>query len=156
MTELIVACVVLSGLALIAESLAVEFTDRITLTASNLPILLAMMFLGPVPAMIVAAVAGVWGCWRERSFFIALFNVADFIVGRCRGAFVFVGDRGGWGFDQSALSPGLLAAGVLAAAAYEFTVMDGRWHSPRGSCINALSQHTGRPSWRPSYGPWPC
>ena len=77
------------ALALIAESLAVEVSDRITLTASNLPILLAMMFLGPVPAMIVAAVAGSWGCWRERSFFIALFNVSDFVTAAAAGAFVF-------------------------------------------------------------------
>ncbi len=121
-SEVFVPCLVLCALALIAESLAVEVSDRITLTASNLPILLAMMFLGPVPAMIVAAIAGVWGCWRERSFFIALFNVSDYVVAAAAGAFVFVAVEAAWGFDQSALSTGLLAAGVLAAAAYEFTL----------------------------------
>jgi len=120
--ELVVTCIVLSALALIAESLAVEVTDRVTLTASNLPILLAMMFLGPVPAMVVAAVAGVWGCWRERSFFIALFNVSDYVVAAAAGSFAFLAIEGVWGFDQSALSPGLLVAGVLAAASYEFTL----------------------------------
>jgi len=120
--EVVITCAVLSALALIAESLAVEVTDRITLTASNLPILLAIMFLGPVPAMIVAALAGVWGCWRERSFFIALFNVSDFAAAAAAGAFVFVGAEEAWKFELSALSPGLLAAGVLAAAAYEFTI----------------------------------
>jgi putative nucleotidyltransferase with HDIG domain len=117
-----VACLVLSLLALIAESLAVEFTDRITLTASNLPILLAVMFLGPAPAMVVAAIAGVWGFWRERSFFIALFNVSDFVVAAGAAALVFLGLENAWGFEQSAVSPGFLAAGVLAAATYEFVI----------------------------------
>jgi putative nucleotidyltransferase with HDIG domain len=116
------ACLVLSALALIAESLAVEVTDRITLTASNLPILLAIRFLGPGPAMIVATLAGVWGCWRERSFFIALFNVSDFVVAAAAGAFVFAAIEGAWGVERSALSLGLLGAGVLSAAAYEFII----------------------------------
>jgi putative nucleotidyltransferase with HDIG domain len=120
--EMAVACVVLSALALIAESLAVEFTDRITLTASNLPILLAIMFLGPAPAMIVAAVAGLWGFWRERSVFIALFNVSDFVAAAGAAAVVFLALENAWGFAQSAVSVGFLAAGVLAAATYEFCI----------------------------------
>ncbi len=118
-----VACLVLSGLALIAESLAVEFADRITMTASNLPILLAVMFLGPAPAMAVAGVAGIWGCWRERSAFISIFNVCNFVLSAAAASLVFVALENAWGFPHSALSAGLLVAGVAAAATYEFTNM---------------------------------
>jgi putative nucleotidyltransferase with HDIG domain len=122
-SEVIVACLVLSALALIAESLAVEFTYRITLTASNLPILLAIMFLGPGPAIMVAAVAGLWGCWRERSFFISLFNVGNISVAAAMAALAFVAVERFSGFEPSAVSTAFLLAGVIAAVTYEFTNM---------------------------------
>ena len=122
-TAVLVACAVLSVLALTAESLAVEFTHRITLTASNLPILLAIMFLGPAPAMAVAAAAGIWGCWRERSLFISLFNVCNFVLASAIGSVVFLALHDAWGFQYSAVSAGLLVAGALAAATYEFSNM---------------------------------
>lgn len=118
--DIIVACLVLSALALTAESLAVEFTDRITLTASNLPILLTLMFLGPAPAMGVAAVSGAWGCWRERSGFIAAFNICNYVLAAAAASAVFAGLERAWDFHTSAVSAGLLIAGVLAAATYEF------------------------------------
>jgi putative nucleotidyltransferase with HDIG domain len=122
-SSILLVALVLCALALIAESLEVEFTDRITLTASNLPILLAVMFLGPVAAMAVAAVAAFWGCWRERSVFIAVFNVCNFVSAAFAASFVFLSLEAAWGFDHSALSPGLLVAGAAAAATYEFTNM---------------------------------
>ena len=118
-SSVLVACLVLSALALTAESLAVEFTDRITLTASNLPILLGIMFLGPAPAMAVAAVAGVWGCWRERSVFIGLFNVCNYVLASAAASLVFLALHQAWGFQHSSVSAELLIAGVLAAATYE-------------------------------------
>jgi len=118
--ELVVGCLVLSALALIAESLAVEFTSRMTMTASNLPVLLAVMFLGPAAAMIVAAVAGLWGCWRERSGFIALFNVCDYALAAAMAGLVFLGTEKAWPFAPSALSAGFLIAGAAAAITYEF------------------------------------
>jgi putative nucleotidyltransferase with HDIG domain len=120
--DVVLACLVLCALALVAESLAVEFTDRITLTASNLPILLAIMYLGPAPALFVAAVAGLWGFWRERSVYIALFNVSDFVVAAGAAALVFAGLESAWGFTESAVSVRFLAAGVVAAATYEFCI----------------------------------
>ena len=37
-----------------------------TVTASNLPILLAIMFVGRTSAMVVGLLVGLWGCWREK------------------------------------------------------------------------------------------
>ncbi len=108
---------VLVALAVVAESLAVEFSDRITVTAANLPVLIAMMFLGPAPAMAVAAVAGAWGFWRERSVFIAVFNAANYTVAAFLGSVLFFGVYGS-GASESSLSAALLAAGLMAAAAY--------------------------------------
>ena len=138
------------GLALVAESLAVEFTDRITLTASNLPILLAIMFLGPAPAMAVAAAAGLWGCWRERSVFIAVFNVSDFVWPLPPARSSSSGSRGLWGFDQSRHSVPACLLQECWPPPRMSSPSRWPWASPRGSCISALSQHTGKRSLHPS------
>ena len=53
--------VVFAILAIIADEMAVEISDRVTLDAGNLPILLAIMFTGPLPAIGVAVAVGLWG-----------------------------------------------------------------------------------------------
>ena len=108
-------------LAIVAEGLAVEFSDRVTVTAANLPILLSMMFLGPVATMGIAAVAGAWGFWRERSPLIALFNASNYVLAGAAGAFAFSGLQSAWVFDVSVMTPQLLTAGIVSAAVYEAT-----------------------------------
>ncbi len=115
LVDLLVLCV----LAVIAEVLAVEFAEKVTLTAANLPVLLAMVFLGPAPAMIVAAVAGLWACWREASIRIAAFNVANYMVPALLGALAFQGLQGALDIPLDRVTPQLLIGGVLAAATYE-------------------------------------
>jgi len=120
-SSLLTGCVVLVVLAIVAEGLAVEFSDRVTVTAANLPILLSMMFLGPVATMGIAAVAGAWGFWRERSPLIALFNASNYVLAGAAGAFAFSGLQSAWVFDVSVMTPQLLTAGIVSAAVYEAT-----------------------------------
>ena len=54
-------------LAIVADEMSVEISDRVTLAACNLPILLAIMFTGRLPAIGVAVAVGLWGAWRESS-----------------------------------------------------------------------------------------
>ena len=154
----ITGLVVLALLAVIAEGLAVEFTYGVTVTAANLPILLAMVFLGPAPAMIVAAVAGAWGCWRERSAYIAVFNTANYVLAALAGSVVLVLLKNSWSIGLDAVSVELLVAGVLAAAAYELanlgiaslaaSIMYGRsfvayWKSELPPLVRSLAVLTG-------------
>jgi putative nucleotidyltransferase with HDIG domain len=118
-SAMISACAVLAALAVMAESLAVEFAGKMTVTAANLPILLAIMFLGPTAAMLVAAVAGVWGFWRERSLFIVLFNVGNYMLAAALASIVYSVLQSAWGFETVGVSAALLVAGVAAAATYE-------------------------------------
>ncbi len=117
--DVVLGCIVLSVLAVVAESLGVELTDRVTITAANLPILLAIMFLGPAPAMVVAGAAGIWGFWRERSAYIAVFNASNYVLAAAIGALVFIALQHAWGFSDQELSSLLLVAGVIAAIVYE-------------------------------------
>ena len=72
--------IVLVILAVVAEELSVTFSRRMTLAASNLPVLLAIMLLGLWPALLVAGVVGLWGFWREDSADIVLFNAAGALI----------------------------------------------------------------------------
>ncbi|MGO8683107.1 MAG: HD-GYP domain-containing protein [Thermoleophilia bacterium] len=104
----------LAFLAIIGEELAVELSSVTTLAASNLPILLGIMFLGPVPAMAIAAVVGVWGCWRESSLFVVAFNVTNYVIATFLGAVVFVSLHGSLSFNLHQITLELLVAGALA------------------------------------------
>jgi len=112
---------VLCALAVIAEILAVDAADRATFAASNLPLLLAMMFLGPGPAMVVAVCAAVWGCWRVASWPIAVFNVANYGLSALLGSLAFEALRSALGFSLDTVTPSLLLSGAVAAFVYEIT-----------------------------------
>ena len=71
---------VFAVLAIIADEMSVEVSDRVTLSAGNLPILLAIMFTGRLPAIGVALIVGLWGAWRESSRSVVVYNAANYVV----------------------------------------------------------------------------
>ncbi len=109
----------LAFLAVVGEELAVEISEGTTLAASNLPILLGIMFLGPVPAMAIAALVGFWGSWKERSVSVVAFNTANFVIAAFLGAIVFMSLRSGLGFGLHQVSWQLLLAGAVANTVHE-------------------------------------
>jgi len=110
---------ILALIAIIADEMAVEVHERFTVTAGNLPLLLAIMFLGQLPAMTVAAIVGLWGGWRETSRAVVAFNCATFVICAflASAAFSFLQSRFSIPLDTVSLS--LLMAGAVAAAVYE-------------------------------------
>jgi putative nucleotidyltransferase with HDIG domain len=111
----------LIALAIAGEELSVWFSDRMTLSASNLPILLAVMFLDPSTAIIVAAVVGVWGAWREDSHDLAVFNASNFVLSAFMAIVVFQIAATSLGVEAGVLSVALLVAGMAASVAHECT-----------------------------------
>lgn len=106
-------------LAIVGEELAVDVSDRMSVAASNLPLVLAVMFLGPESALGIAALVGVWRFWREASPFIVLFNLGNYVTSCALAVLVFDGTRVVVGFSPDHLGWGLLAGGALAGATYE-------------------------------------
>jgi putative nucleotidyltransferase with HDIG domain len=112
---------ILAVLAVIAEEMAVEVSDRVTLAAGNLPILLAVMYTGRLPALLVALVVGLYGCWRENSGAVAVYNAANFVVSAFLALLAFDGVVAALGVSLQSVSVGLLAAGAAAAVVFEAT-----------------------------------
>ena len=115
------SAVALAVLAVIAEEMAVEVTDRMTLTAGNLPIILAVMYTGRMPALCVALVVGFWGAWRESRPAVVAYNVANHVLSTFLAIVAFDAVVSTWGISVSTISIGLLVAGACAAAAFEST-----------------------------------
>jgi len=110
---------ILGVLAIVAEEMTVEVSTRLTLGSGNLPILLAVMFTGRLPALVVAMLVGLWGCWRENSKTVAVYNVADHVVSAFLALLVFDLLAGALNVSLEGVSLGLLLAGGAAAIAFE-------------------------------------
>ena len=108
-------------LAIVAEEMAVEVADRVTLAAGNLPILLAVMYTGRLPAVLVALIVGLWGAWRENSWAVVVYNAANFAVSAFLASLVFDRLVVVLGVSLTSVSVQLLVAGAAAAAVYEVT-----------------------------------
>jgi putative nucleotidyltransferase with HDIG domain len=108
-------------LAIIADEMSVEVSERVTLAAGNLPILLAIMFAGRLPALSVAVAVGLWGAWRENSRSVVIYNTANFVVAVFLASLAFDALIGVLGVALDQISVGLLVAGAVAAVTFEAT-----------------------------------
>lgn len=113
--------VVFAILAIIADEMSVEVSDRVTLAAFNLPILLAIMFTGRLPAIGVAMAVGLWGAWRERSRAVVVYNSANVIVAVFIASLAFEALLSPLDVRVDQITMGLLGAGAVAAASFEAT-----------------------------------
>jgi putative nucleotidyltransferase with HDIG domain len=113
--------IVFAVLAIIADEMSVEISDRVTLAACNLPILLAIMFTGRLPALGVAVAVGLWGAWRENSRSVVIYNTANFVVSVFVASLAFDALLGPLGVQLDAVTVGLLLAGAAAAFTFEAT-----------------------------------
>jgi putative nucleotidyltransferase with HDIG domain len=111
--------VVLAILGMIAEEMAVLVAEKLTMTAANLPILLAAMFTGRIPAMCVAAAIGAWGAWRETTRTVVAYNVANHTVSAFLSATAFGALASSLAFPLTRVTPWLLISGAICAAIYE-------------------------------------
>ena len=143
------SAVVLALLAVVAEQLAVRFADKLTVTASNLPILLAIMFLGRTSAMVVGGFVGLWGCWRENAVATAVFNSANFVFPVFLGGTVFMALQSGLGFSIHSVSLELLGCGALAGLIYEIANL-----ALVGAAAKLKYERGIRSFWREELGPF--
>jgi len=112
---------ILAVLAIIADEMAVEISDRVTLAAFSLPILLAIMFAGRLPALGVAVAVGLWGAWRESSRSVVVYNTANLVIAVFLASLAFDAFVLPLRVELNGVSVGLLVAGAAAAVAFEAT-----------------------------------
>jgi putative nucleotidyltransferase with HDIG domain len=113
--------IIFAVLAIIADEMSVEISDRVTLAACNLPILLAIMFTGRLPALGVAVAVGMWGAWKESSKSVVVYNTANFVVSVFVASLAFDALLGPLGVQLDEVTVGLLLAGAAAAFTFEAT-----------------------------------
>jgi putative nucleotidyltransferase with HDIG domain len=101
--------------------MSVEVSDRVTLSAGNLPILLAIMFTGRIPAIGVALLVGLWGAWRESPRSVAIYNAANYVVAAFLASLAFDALLGPLDVNLDQVTVGLLVAGAVAAVTWEAT-----------------------------------
>lgn len=118
-SALIRDALVFAVLAIIADEMSVEVSDRVTLSAGNLPILLAIMFTGRMPAIGVALVVGLWGAWRESSRAVVVYNAANYVLSAFVASLAFDALIGPLNVSLDEVTVGLLLAGAVAAVAFE-------------------------------------
>lgn len=111
--------IVLAFVAIIAEEMSVEVRERVTVAATNLPVLLAIMFLGRLPTMAVVVVVGLWGSWREDSRAVAVYNCANLVISAFVASSVFSLSQTHFHIAVSAVTPQLLLAGAVTAVVFE-------------------------------------
>jgi putative nucleotidyltransferase with HDIG domain len=118
-SALIRDALVFALLAIIADEMSVEVSDRVTLSAGNLPILLAIMFTGRLPAIGAAVLVGLWGAWRESSQEVVVYNAANYVLSAFVASLAFDALIGPLNVDLDVVTVGLLLAGAVAAVAFE-------------------------------------
>ncbi len=111
--------VVLAILAVVAEEMSVYMRDRVTVAATGLVIVISIMFVGGLPAMVIAFVVGVWGAWREDSREVVVYNAANLGLSTLLASLVFTASSHALSASTDHVSLGLLVAGALTAAAFE-------------------------------------
>ncbi len=77
------------------------------------------MFTGRLPALLVALLVGVWGCWRETSKTVAVYNAANHVVSAFLALLVFDVFADVLNVSLDRVSLGLLLAGAAAAVTFE-------------------------------------
>jgi putative nucleotidyltransferase with HDIG domain len=117
----VIRAVVFAILAIVADEMSVVVSDRVTLSAGNLPILLAIMFTGRLPAIGVAVVVGFWGAWRETSGSVVVYNAANYVVAVFVASLAYDVLFKSLGVQLDVLSVGLLVSGAAAAVTWEAT-----------------------------------
>jgi putative nucleotidyltransferase with HDIG domain len=120
-TTVIRDALVFAVLAIIADEMSVEVSDRVTLSAGNLPILLAIMFTGRIPAIGVAVLVGLWGAWRENSREVVVYNAANYVISAFVASLAFDALLAPLNVSLDSLTVGLLLTGAVAAVTWEAT-----------------------------------
>jgi putative nucleotidyltransferase with HDIG domain len=93
--------------------------DRVTVAATGLVLVISIMFVGMLPAMVIALVVGLWGAWREESRGVVVYNCANLSLSTLLASIVFEASLNALKASPQHVSLGLLVAGGLAAVVFE-------------------------------------
>jgi putative nucleotidyltransferase with HDIG domain len=118
--DVVTATILLTCIACIAESQAVWFSKRLLVSSANLPVLLAVFFLGPAPSALVASISTLARKNDKDSIKIIynfMANAAPVML--VASFFNLLHEPLGFGLPVENITLGFMAAGILAGILWE-------------------------------------
>ncbi len=121
-SELVIQTVLLTLIAWIAETQAVQFSKRVRVSSANLPVLLGIFFLGSAPSALIAslsiiAVSKGKGLGTLRAFFMFVSNAVPVML--VAEFFKIIAEPLGFSFPVTSINLGFIIAGVFVGILWE-------------------------------------
>ena len=113
-TNNVISALVLLAIAIIADELAVEFSPNVFVSVGNLPVLLAVVFLDPFTAGIIALATALFSSRKLRKSSI-YFNSVNYVLSTATASMLVVFLMPRLGASVSTVSIELLAVVTLAS-----------------------------------------
>jgi len=118
--DLVIQTVLLTLIAWIAETQAVQFSRRVHVSSANLPVLLGIFFLGPAPGALIAGLSIIAvrkGKGPLRSLYMLASN--GVLVMSVAALFIFISELLNFSFPATSLTLNFIAAGILIGILWE-------------------------------------
>ena len=118
--DIVVQTLLLTTIAWVAETQAVQFSKRVRVSSANLPVLLGIFFLGPAPSALIASLsilALMRGRGLLRSLYIFSSNAVPVML--VAAMFEYFHESFGFAFPVSELTLSFMMAGILAGIIWE-------------------------------------
>ncbi|MHB9053389.1 MAG: HD-GYP domain-containing protein [Thermoleophilia bacterium] len=119
-TDVIIQTASLTAIAWVAETQAVQFSKRVTVSSANLPVLLAIFFLGPAQGALVACLS-LFAVSRGKDFLRVIFVLASnaLSVMMVGAFFALLDNTFGYTVPVSKLTLGFVLIGITAGVLWE-------------------------------------
>lgn len=118
--DIIVQTVILTSIAWIAETQAVQFSKRVTVSSANLPVLLGIFFLGPAQSALIACLS-ILSVSRGKDLLRIIFVIASnaLSVMIVATVFDFSHETLGYSVPVSSLTLGFVVVGITVGLLWE-------------------------------------
>ncbi len=121
-SDVVIQTALLTLVAWIAETQAVQFSKRIHVSSANLPVLLGIFFLGPAPSALITSlsiIAVSKGGGTLRALFMFVSNAVPVML--VAALFQIVAIPLGFSFPASTVSLGFVLAGTIVGVIWEIS-----------------------------------
>jgi putative nucleotidyltransferase with HDIG domain len=121
-SEIVIQTVLLTAIAWVAETQAVQFSKRVHVSSANLPVLLGIFFLGPAPSALIASLS-ILVVTRGKDYLRVVYMFASnaMSVMLIAALFELLHEQLGYSIPVSSVTLGFVVVGILTGILWEAT-----------------------------------